>query len=107
MTDEVKMKEAAERVGTWDILILGAANTIPLLPVADVDLGEWWTQYEVSVKSIVVVIQAFMPRAERGASFYGITSIALVMSPALIPGYSAYSGAKMAQVSQGFGISGQ
>jgi NAD(P)-dependent dehydrogenase (short-subunit alcohol dehydrogenase family) len=96
--DKVKMKEAAERVGAWDILVLGAANIIPLSWVADVDLGEWLKQYEASVKSIVVVTQAFMPRAKNGASIYGITSSALVMPPALLPGYSAYSGAKMAQV---------
>jgi len=98
VTEETEVKKAAESVAEWDVLILGAAHTIAVSSIADAELEEWWKQYEVSVKSVVVTVKAFMPKARSGAHVFGLSSSALVMSPSFTPGYSAYNTAKMAQV---------
>lgn len=92
------MREIASKVGAWDVLVLNAAHPLTPSAIVGAELGDWWTQYEVSVKAVVVAAQAFVPSAKPGAAVYGITAGALVMSPNFTPGYSAYLSAKAAQV---------
>ncbi|KAJ4986954.1 short chain dehydrogenase [Stagonosporopsis vannaccii] len=98
VTDETKAREAAERVGKWDALILGEARTISFSSSADAEMEEWWKQYEVSVKSVVVTVKAFVPLANSGAHVLGTSSSTLLMGPSFTPGLSAYNTAKIAQV---------
>jgi NAD(P)-dependent dehydrogenase (short-subunit alcohol dehydrogenase family) len=47
ITDPAPVKAAAEKFGTWDILILNAAYMEKKAPVTTIDLGDWWTTFEV------------------------------------------------------------
>jgi NAD(P)-dependent dehydrogenase (short-subunit alcohol dehydrogenase family) len=98
VTNEIQVGEIASKVGAWDVLILNAAHLLTPSTVIGAKLNDWWTQYEVSVKAVVVVAQAFVPSAKPGAALYGITAGALVMPPSLAPGCSAYLTAKTAQI---------
>lgn len=80
------------------MLILNAAHPLTPSAIVGAELGDWWARYEVSVKSVVVAAQAFVPSAKPGAAVFGITAGALVMPPSFTPGYSAYLTAKAAQV---------
>jgi NAD(P)-dependent dehydrogenase (short-subunit alcohol dehydrogenase family) len=98
VTNEIQVREIASKVGAWDVLILNVAHLLTPSTIVGTKLIDWWTQYEVSVKGVIVVAQAFVPSAKPGAALYGITAGALVMPPSLAPGCSAYSTAKVAQV---------
>jgi NAD(P)-dependent dehydrogenase (short-subunit alcohol dehydrogenase family) len=98
VTNEIQVGEIASKVGAWDVLVLNAAHLLTPSTVVGAKLNDWWTQYEVSVKAVVVVAQAFVPSAKPGAALYGITAGALVMPPSLAPGCSAYLTAKTAQI---------
>lgn len=102
VTDAAAMRAIASAVGPWDILILNAAAPLSPSSLLHADVDVWWAQYEVSVKSVVVCAQAFVPHARAGGpappAIYGITSGALVLPPSQMPGFSAYMSAKMAQV---------
>ena len=56
------------------------------LTIVGAKLSDRWARYEVSVKTVLVVAQAFVPLAKPGAALYGITAGALVMPPNLAPG---------------------
>lgn len=92
------MRKIADKVAAWDVLILNAAHPLTPSTVLDAELNDWWTQYEVSVKSVIIAAQAFVPHAKPGAAIYGITSGALVLPPKFTPGLSAYLSAKTAQM---------
>jgi NAD(P)-dependent dehydrogenase (short-subunit alcohol dehydrogenase family) len=98
VTDEPEVRNVAERVGAWDLLILNAAHPLTPSSIVGAEINDWWRQYEVSVKSVVVFSQAFVPTAKSGAGLFGITAGALVMPPAMTPGYSAYLTAKAVQI---------
>ena len=98
VTNEIQVGDIASKVGAWDVLILNAAHLLTPSTIVGAKLNDWWTQYEVSVKAVVVVAQAFVPSAKPGAALYGITAGALVMPPSLAPGCSAYLTAKTAQI---------
>jgi NADP-dependent 3-hydroxy acid dehydrogenase YdfG len=97
VTDEVRMKQIASTVGSWDILVLNAAHVLTPGPIVDASLHYWWQQYETNVKSVVIASQSFIPTAEPGAALYAITAGAFVMPPAYTPGLSAYLTSKIAQ----------
>jgi NAD(P)-dependent dehydrogenase (short-subunit alcohol dehydrogenase family) len=97
VTDEVRVKEIAEAVGGWDILILNAAHRITPGPVVDASLQDWWQHYETNVKSVVIAIQTFVPNAKPGAALYSVSSGAFTLPPAYTPGVSGYLSAKVAQ----------
>jgi NADP-dependent 3-hydroxy acid dehydrogenase YdfG len=48
VSDEKGMNEVAHQVGTWDILIMGAAHEPTPGPTIEQDLSDWWQAYEVS-----------------------------------------------------------
>lgn len=98
VTNEIQVGDIASKVRAWDVLILNAAHLLTPSTIVGAKLNDWWTQYEVSVKAVVVVAQAFVPSAKPGAALYGITAGALVMPPSLAPGCSAYLTAKTAQI---------
>lgn len=98
VTNETQVRDIASKVGPWDVLILNAAHPLTPTTIVGSEVNEWWTQYEVSVKSVVSTTQAFVPSAKPGAAVYGIAAGALVMPPNFTPGYSAYLTAKTAQI---------
>jgi NAD(P)-dependent dehydrogenase (short-subunit alcohol dehydrogenase family) len=97
VTDEQKVREIAEQVGKWDVLVLNAGRISDPAPVAAALLQDWWDDYETNVKSVVIAAQAFIPRAQPGAAFYTVTAGAAVMPPMYTPGLSAYLTSKLAQ----------
>jgi NADP-dependent 3-hydroxy acid dehydrogenase YdfG len=97
VTDEIRIREVAEQVGEWDILILNAAHRLTPGLIVGASLQDWWQHYETNVKSIVIASQTFIPTAKPGAGLYAITAGALVMPPAYTPGLSGYLSSKVAQ----------
>lgn len=97
VTDEVKLKEVAESVGDWDVLLLNAAHKLTPSPIVGASLQDWWQQYETNVKAVIIACQTFIPKAKSGAALYAITAGAYVMPPAYTPGLSGYLTSKVAQ----------
>lgn len=97
VTDEIRLKEIAELVGDWDVLLLNAAHRLTPGPIVTASLQDWWQHYETNVKSIVIASQTFIPKAKAGAALYAITAGAYVMPPAFTPGLSSYLSSKVAQ----------
>jgi NAD(P)-dependent dehydrogenase (short-subunit alcohol dehydrogenase family) len=97
VTDEQKVREIAEQVGNWDVLVHNAGHLSTPAPVASASLQDWWNDYEINVKSIVIAAQAFIPKAQPGAAFYTLPGGAAVLPPAYTPGLSAYLTSKLAQ----------
>lgn len=97
VTDEVRLKEIAESVGDWDVLLLNAAHRLTPGPIVSASLQDWWQHYETNVKSIIIATQTFVPKAKAGAALYAITAGAYVMPPAYTPGLSSYLTSKVAQ----------
>ncbi|KAJ4982845.1 short chain dehydrogenase [Stagonosporopsis vannaccii] len=97
VTDEARLKEVAESVGEWDVLLLNAAHRLTPGPIITASLQDWWQHYETNVKSIVIASQTFIPKAKPGAALYAITAGAYVMPPAYTPGLSSYLSSKVAQ----------
>ncbi|TGO61806.1 hypothetical protein BCON_0024g00060 [Botryotinia convoluta] len=80
VSDEDGIKKVADTVGTWDVLIMGAAHEGIKGPIVSTNISTWWESYETSVKSIVYIVQAFLPNANRaGAYVYAITSGAIAL----------------------------
>lgn len=97
VTDEQKMREIAEQVGQWDVLVLNAAHLSTPAAVTAASLQDWWTDFETNVKSVAIAAQAFIPKAQPGAAFFAVTAGAAVMPPMYTPGLSAYLTSKLAQ----------
>jgi NADP-dependent 3-hydroxy acid dehydrogenase YdfG len=97
VVDDSKLREIAEQVGAWDVLILNAAHRLTPTAIVDANLQDWWQHYETNVKSVIGASQAFIPCAKAGAALYAITAGAFVMPPAFTPGLSGYLSAKVAQ----------
>ncbi|KAH8678450.1 hypothetical protein BX600DRAFT_532354 [Xylariales sp. PMI_506] len=82
--------------GTIDILIANAAYLPDLGALNEVDVGDWWSSFEVTVRGNLNLVRAFLPRATRGggASIINVTTAATVLS--YLPGYSGYRASKIA-----------
>ncbi|KAJ4299953.1 hypothetical protein N0V90_005201 [Kalmusia sp. IMI 367209] len=98
VTDETAIRKIAAIVGTWDVLVLNAAHISPPSTIAQTPLNEWWQDYEVNVKSVVIAAQAFIPTANKGAAIYGINAGAHALPPAFTPLLSGYLSSKVAQM---------
>jgi NAD(P)-dependent dehydrogenase (short-subunit alcohol dehydrogenase family) len=47
ITDEKALKAVAAAVGTWDVLVIGAAYVASPAPVAQSSVDDWWQTFEV------------------------------------------------------------
>ena len=52
VSDEVGIRKVAEAVGTWDVLIMGAAHKSIKAFIASTDVFEWWESYEVRTNQL-------------------------------------------------------
>ncbi|CAG8975655.1 hypothetical protein HYALB_00008414 [Hymenoscyphus albidus] len=96
--DEEGIKRVATEVGSWNVLIMGAAHIPKPASTVNTELADWWLTYETNVKSIVIAAQAFFPIAAPEAAVYAITAGAMALPPAYTPNLSGYLSSKAAQV---------
>ena len=47
ITRESDMKETAQSVGTWDVLVISAGDVTPPVQITDASMDEWWRVFEV------------------------------------------------------------
>jgi NADP-dependent 3-hydroxy acid dehydrogenase YdfG len=47
-TDEKALKDVAESVGQWDVLVLSAGYASAVSTIASTEVDEWWQGFEVS-----------------------------------------------------------
>ncbi|EHL02815.1 putative Uncharacterized oxidoreductase C30D10.05c [Glarea lozoyensis 74030] len=97
-SDEKAIQNAAGKIGNWDVLIMGAGHEPSPAKIVDQKLVDFWTAYEVNVKSIVIAAQALFPHANENASVFAITSGAMALPPAYTPNLSGSMGSKVAQI---------
>lgn len=97
VTDEIRVKEIAEAVGGWDILVLNAAHRLTPGSIVDASLQDWWQHYETNVKSVIIASQTFVPNAKPGAALYTVSAGSIAMPPAYVPELSGYISSKVAQ----------
>ncbi|KAL3419569.1 short chain dehydrogenase [Phlyctema vagabunda] len=98
VTDAEEMKQAAERTGTWDVLIIAAAFLSTPGFIRGSDLDDWWQAFETNVKGTMIVSKAFSLTANAShAALIGITSATNSLPPIMLPTLSAYQSSKLAQ----------
>ena len=92
-TDETAMQNVAEQVDTWDVLVLAVAQ----ISSPSSSGQDWWADYEMTVKAIVIASRAFVPNAKSDAALYTLAAGAAALQSAYTPGRSAYFTSKVAQ----------
>ncbi|RBR24899.1 uncharacterized protein FIESC28_02317 [Fusarium coffeatum] len=87
-------KKANEVFGHIDILIQNAGYLDDHVSVIDSDLEDYWKTFEVNVKGALIVVKQFLKQSRAGDTIINISSGAGHLP--YLPGYSAYSGSKLA-----------
>ncbi|PVI01574.1 NAD(P)-binding protein [Periconia macrospinosa] len=98
VTDSAAISSIAASVGTWDVLVLGAASISSPALVAQADLTAWWDNYEVNVKAVVQNVQAFLPTANpKRASLFTLAAGGFVFGAKATAYLSGYITSKVTQ----------
>lgn len=98
VTDAASIASLAGSIGTWDVLVLGAASISPPALAAQDDLAAWWDNYEVNVKSVLQNVQAFLPTANpKRACLYTFAAGGFVFGAKATAYLSGYLTSKIAQ----------
>ncbi|RHZ57451.1 hypothetical protein CDV55_104986 [Aspergillus turcosus] len=99
VTDEASVAAAAARVtaefGHIDILINNAGTSETWVPIAESDPADWWGCWEVNVKGVYLVMQAFIPLLRKGTQ-KTIVNVSSIGALRVRPGASAYQTGKFA-----------
>ncbi|PSS10967.1 hypothetical protein M430DRAFT_61331 [Amorphotheca resinae ATCC 22711] len=99
ITDEKALKGVAAAVGTWDVLVIGAAYVASPAPVAQSSVDDWWQTFETNVKGTMTAANVFLPTANpTHAALLGLTTGTVSLPTVMLPGLSAYISSKLAQV---------
>ncbi|KAM0406584.1 hypothetical protein ACHAPZ_003351 [Fusarium culmorum] len=93
-TVEVAFKQATEVFGHVDILIQNSGYLDDHRSVSDSDLDDYWKTFEVNVKGGLIVVKEFLKQSRAGDTIINMSSGAGHLP--YLPGYSAYSGSKLA-----------
>lgn len=114
ITDPKPVKTAAEKIGTWDIMIMNAGYMAKKENMETADLSDWWTTFEVwshnllyrsthqitqtqvNIKGQFILIQAFMPTRGKNAVVVGTSTGGVVFPEAYSLGHSSYMVSKFA-----------
>ena len=80
--------------GPIDVLVANAGYASPVARVVDADLGDYWRNFDVNVRSNLIVAQAFLQVAAPNASLINISSGAAHL--AYHAGFSGYVASKLA-----------
>jgi NAD(P)-dependent dehydrogenase (short-subunit alcohol dehydrogenase family) len=98
------LEDVIANFGSLDVLVLNAGFLCHHLPVADSQLDDYWHNFEVNVKGVVVVLQQFLRVATAAGlpESGNLPSLINVSSGTghirHIPGYSGYAASKLAQM---------
>ncbi|KAE8151239.1 hypothetical protein BDV25DRAFT_152943 [Aspergillus avenaceus] len=98
VNDEQAMAEVAATVGTWDVLILAAGYLAEPLSIQESSLDDWWQSFETNVKGTIITAKAFLPAANPTHAAVIGYSAAIIFSPAMLKGLSAYTSSKLALI---------
>jgi NAD(P)-dependent dehydrogenase (short-subunit alcohol dehydrogenase family) len=118
VADEEAVKNVAEAVSTWDVLVMNAGYFPSPTPIAKADVGDYWKGYEVCIrfnalisvptlilslqtnlKSLVIFVKYFFPTANpTRAAALAVISGSLVMPTKMLLGMSAYQNSKLAVI---------
>ncbi|KAH9211629.1 hypothetical protein DL95DRAFT_464718 [Leptodontidium sp. 2 PMI_412] len=85
------------KFGTADVLVNNAGSGKSALPVKEVDVSDFWYDFEVNVKGTLLMTQEFLKLVgdSKPATIINITSAAAIT---ILPGTSSYSLSKLVQV---------
>ncbi|KAK4508719.1 hypothetical protein PRZ48_002458 [Zasmidium cellare] len=75
--DEAGVRKGVEGMGKWDVLVLNSGYLSEKGRVADVEVGDWWRAFEVSLKGSLVVLQALLPHRNANASVISTNSLVI------------------------------
>lgn len=97
VTDEASVHKAVEAVdadfGQVDILV-NNAGVIYYAPIRESKIAPWWKSFEVNVKGLFLMVQAFLPLLVKGSD-KTIVTISSIGAHVTIPGGSSYETTKL------------
>jgi NAD(P)-dependent dehydrogenase (short-subunit alcohol dehydrogenase family) len=104
VTSQSSVEAAATEVSTHfpegiDIIVSNAGLLEKVTPLAEANVDEWWSSYEVNTKGPFLISRSFLPLLLKKPS--GLKSIAIITSIGalmVLPGMSAYNNAKLASM---------
>ena len=96
VTDAKAVDAAFTSTGNVDVLVHNAGYLPHLVPIAQSDIHDWWSGFEINVKGAFIVSKAFLKVAASDATIVDLTT-GMVHFPAFAR-YSAYQASKMAEL---------
>jgi 3-oxoacyl-[acyl-carrier protein] reductase len=97
VTDEERVRELVRRLGRVDVLVVNATRAQPVVTVDALTWQHHLDQLELFVKSPTLLVQAVLPGMRDGGGGR-VIMIGSDMPDRALPGWSAYSAAKSAQL---------
>lgn len=91
------VKQVADEIGPWDVLVANAGYLSEPVSLVDADPGEWWKSFEVNVKGVFNLAHSFLPKRREGSTLIGV-SAGSIQIDAMARNYSAYNSSKFAEV---------
>ncbi|KAK5992322.1 Short chain dehydrogenase citE [Cladobotryum mycophilum] len=89
----------AATIGTWDVLVLSAGYISAKSTIQESNFEEFWQSFETNTKGTYTSLHAFLPTANPShATVLAITSGTTTLPPSAVPGLSAYTTSKLAQI---------
>ncbi|KAK8068368.1 oxidoreductase YciK [Apiospora saccharicola] len=101
VTEESDVKKIAAAIGdgnTWNVLMHGAGHINAPAPIVQADVADYWTAYEVNVKSTILLAKHLFPTAAKGASVVTVPAGAVAFPAAMTAGLSGYLVSKLALI---------
>lgn len=96
VTDQKAVDDAFNAVGRKvDILIHNAGYMPDPAPIAEAELKDWWSGFEINVKGAFIVVQAFLKVAAADAVVVDVTTG--IAHSASFPGFSGYGTSKLSE----------
>lgn len=74
--------------GKIDVLVANAGYLDQHKSIVDSELSDYWLSFEINVKGLIILAQAFLKISEPGATFINVSSAAGYIP--YIPGFSGY-----------------
>ncbi|KAI8944869.1 short chain dehydrogenase [Xylaria longipes] len=97
VTDETVVKQVADTIDTWNVIVHCAAYMSAPAPIAEADIDDYFKSYETNVKSLVILVKYFLPKASpTNASFLALVTGTVTLPPPMLLGLSGYLISKLA-----------
>ncbi|KIX03062.1 uncharacterized protein Z518_06612 [Rhinocladiella mackenziei CBS 650.93] len=83
IVDTPAVDKAAQKIGSWDVIIASAGYIPNLAPIDNSDADEWRKTFEINVKGSYVLTRAFLPYKKAGGTIIASLSGFAFFPPSL------------------------